>query len=221
MRSRPKALIELYEREGDDAGLARTLRRQLELDARRLGDDPAVRAGAPREWPVGKRIERLTALRKLATMCETRLGDVDGVVYAASGVLEIIPGDRDALDRMARALEQAGDKKRLIQTLEYHAAAATGPAERAKIMRRLARMAVDDGDHAAPSSAGSKRSRPRPPTKRPWPRWPISTRPPSAGASWPRCSSASIWSATRRPRRRPSRAPRPPPCGPAISPATR
>ena len=144
----PKALIELYEREGDDAGLARTLRRQLELDARRLGDDPAVRAGAPREWPVGKRIERLTALRKLATMCETRLGDVDGVVYAASGVLEIIPGDRDALDRMARALEQAGDKKRLIQTLEYHAAAATGPAERAKIMRRLARMAVDDGDHA-------------------------------------------------------------------------
>ena len=31
-----KALAELYEREGDDAGLARTLRRQLELDARRL-----------------------------------------------------------------------------------------------------------------------------------------------------------------------------------------
>ena len=139
-----KALVEMYEREGDDAGLARTLRRQLELDARRLGGD----AGTAREWPVGKRVERLTALRKLATMCETRLGDVDGVVYAASGVLEILPGDRDALDRMARALEQAGDKKRLTQTLEYHAAAATGPAERAKILRRLARMATDDGDDA-------------------------------------------------------------------------
>ncbi len=142
-----KALVEMYEREGDDAGLARTLRRQLELDAKRLGEDPTVRGGA-REWPVGKRVERLTSLRKLATMCETRLGDVDGVVYAASGVLEILPGDRDALERMARALEQAGDKKRLTQTLEYHAAAATGPAERAKIMRRLARMASDDGDDA-------------------------------------------------------------------------
>ncbi|MBK9033603.1 MAG: tetratricopeptide repeat protein [Myxococcales bacterium] len=143
-----KALVEMYEREGDDAGLARTLRRQLELDARRLDADPAARSGAPKEWPIGKRVERLTALRKLATMCETRLGDVDGVVYAASGVLEILPGDRDALDRMARALEQAGDKKRLTQTLEYHAAAATGPAERAKILRRLARMATDDGDDA-------------------------------------------------------------------------
>lgn len=138
-----KALVEMYEREGDDAGLARTLRRQLELDARRLGD-----AGGARDWPVGKRVERLTALRKLATMSETRLGDVDGVVYAASGVLELIPGDRDALDRMARALEQAGDRRRLVQTLEYHAAAATGPAERAKIMRRLARMATEDGDDA-------------------------------------------------------------------------
>ena len=152
-----KALAEMYEREGDDAGLARTLRRQLEIDASRLGEAPppaipaapGARAGAPaREWPVGKRVERLTALRKLATMCEHRLGDVDGVVYAASGILEILPGDRDALDRMARALEQAGDKKRLAQTLEYHAASATGPAERAKVLRRLARMATDDGDDA-------------------------------------------------------------------------
>ncbi|MEZ4403769.1 MAG: tetratricopeptide repeat protein [Kofleriaceae bacterium] len=141
-----KALIEMYEREGDDAGLARTLRRQLELDARRLAEDPSV--GGAREWPVGKRVERLTALRKLATMCETRLGDVEGVVYAASGVLEILPGDRDALDRMARALEQAGDKRRLTQTLEYHAAAATGPAERSMLLRGLARMAADDGDDA-------------------------------------------------------------------------
>ncbi len=146
-----KALAELYEREGDDAGLARTLRRQLELDARRLIAEMQA-AGKPptaaREWPVGKRVERLTALRRLGTMCESRLGDADGVVFACGGVLEILPGDRDALDRMERVLEQAGDVERLVQTLEYHAASATGPAERAKVLRRLARMAAETGDDA-------------------------------------------------------------------------
>ena len=146
-----KALAELYEREGDDAGLARTLRRQLELDARRLSEEMAA-AGKPataaREWPVGKRVERLTALRRLAGMCESRLGDADGVVFACGGILEILPGDRDALDRMERVLEQAGDLERLTQTLEYHAASATGPAERARVLRRLAKMATEAGDDA-------------------------------------------------------------------------
>lgn len=146
-----KALAELYEREGDDNGLARTLRRQLELDARRLSAEMAA-AGKPataaREWPVSKRVERLTALRRLAVMCESRLADADGVVFACGGILEILPGDRDALDRMERVLEQAGDVERLTQTLEYHAASATGPAERAKVLRRLARMAAESGDDA-------------------------------------------------------------------------
>ncbi len=144
-----KPLAELYEREGDDAGLAATLRRQLELDARRLLGDGEGRAGTqPREWPVAKRMERLTLLRRLAVLCETRTSDVDGVVYACTGVLEILPGDRDALDRMERVLDKAGDAQRLEQTLEYHAASATGPAERAKVLRRLARLAADQGDDA-------------------------------------------------------------------------
>ena len=146
-----KALAELYEREGDDAGLASTLRRQLELDARRLGAEAASsgRAGTqPREWPVAKRMERLTLLRRLAQMCETRVGDVDGVVFACAGILDILPGDRDALDRMERVLDKAGDAARLEQTLEYHAASATGPAERAKVLRRLAKLAADQGDDA-------------------------------------------------------------------------
>jgi Tfp pilus assembly protein PilF len=146
-----KALGELYEREGDDGGLAATLRRQLELDARRLTTHMEAQGrppGSAREWPVAKRVERLTQLRRLAAMCETRLGDVDGVVFASTGVLEILPGDRDALDRMERVLEKAGDTERLEQTLEYHAASATGPAERAKVLRRLARLAADAGDDA-------------------------------------------------------------------------
>ena len=146
-----KALGELYEREGDDAGLAATLRRVLELEDRRVGEAMA-RAGkpddAPREWPVAKRAERLTTLRRLAVLYETRLADVDGVVWASSAVLELLHGDRDALERMERVLDKAGDP-RLEQTLEYHAAASTSPAERAKLLKRLARIAAAREDHAA------------------------------------------------------------------------
>jgi Tfp pilus assembly protein PilF len=138
-----KALAELYEREGNDAGLASALRRMLELDERRLVDH-MTRAGRPadgaKEWPVAKRAERLTQLRRLAVLYETRLADVDGVVYACSAVLELLTGDRDALERMERVLEKAGDP-RLEQTLDYHAQASTSPAERAKLLKRLARLA--------------------------------------------------------------------------------
>ncbi len=147
-----KALGELYDREGDDAGLAATLRRQLDLDVRQMNADleaSGKRAPTAREWPVAKRVERLTSLRRLATMYEQRLADVEGVVYACTGILEILPGDRDALDRMERVLEKAGDVQRLEQTLEYHAASSTGPAERAKVLRRLARLAEERDDEVA------------------------------------------------------------------------
>ncbi len=143
-----KALSELYEREADDAGLAHTLRRMLELDERRIEGEMRRQgraADAPKEWPVAKRAERLTQLRRLAILYETRLADVDGVVYACSAVLELLTGDRDALERMERVLTKAGDP-RLEQTLEYHAAAATSPAERAKLMKRLAKLAAERGD---------------------------------------------------------------------------
>jgi len=143
-----KALSELYDREGDDAGLAATLRRMLELEERRVTQAMA-RAGkaadAPKEWPVAKRAERLTMLRRLALLYETRLADVDGVVYASRAVLELLNGDRDALERMERVLEKAGDP-RLEQTLEYHAAASPSPAERAKLLKRLARLAAERED---------------------------------------------------------------------------
>ena len=147
-----KALVELYEREADDAGVAHTLRRQLDLDWRKVHAELEAQGQAvssAREWPVAKRVERLTALRRLAAMYEQKLADVEGVVFACAGVLEIIPGDREALERMERVLEKAGDTPRLEQTLEYHAASATGPAERTKVLRRLARLADERGDDEA------------------------------------------------------------------------
>lgn len=141
-----KALRDLYEREGDKAGLARTVRRQLDLDARAMGATDVQRPGA-RDWPMAQRSERLTALRRILSMYE-RLDDTEGVVYACTGILEILPGDRDALDRMESALEKSGDIARLQQTLEYHVSSASGPAERAKVLRRLARLAVQENDEA-------------------------------------------------------------------------
>jgi tetratricopeptide (TPR) repeat protein len=138
-----KALVELYEKEGDDAGLAHTLRRQLDLDLARLSEQMRRQgkpADAPKEWPVAKRSERLTVMRRLAQIYETRLADVDGVVYACGAILELLSGDRDALERMERVLEKANDP-RLEQTLEYHAAASASPGERAKLLKRLAKLA--------------------------------------------------------------------------------
>ena len=146
-----KALAELYEKEGDDAGLAHTLRRQLDLDLQKLHVQMArtgKHSDAPKEWPVAKRSERLTVLRRLALIYETRLADVDGVVYACSAVLELLSGDRDALERMERVLEKANDP-RLEQTLEYHAAASGNPAERARLLKRLAKLATEREDDVA------------------------------------------------------------------------
>ncbi|HEX4449544.1 MAG TPA: tetratricopeptide repeat protein [Kofleriaceae bacterium] len=143
-----KALAELYEKEGDDAGLAHTLRRTLDLDLDRLAAQMRKAGRAPdaaKEWPVAKRSERLTMLRRLAQLFEVRLADVDGVVFACSTILELLPGDRDALERMERVLDKANDP-RLEQTLEYHVAAAGNPAERAKLLKRLAKMATDRED---------------------------------------------------------------------------
>ncbi len=146
-----KALAEMYEKEGDDAGLANSLRRTLDLEEQRVVE-AMMRSGkgadAPKEWPVAKRSERLTQLRRLAQLYETRLADVDGVVYASRAVLELLTGDRDALERMERVLEKAGDP-RLEQTLEYHAAASGSPAERAKLLKRLAKLATARQDDVA------------------------------------------------------------------------
>ncbi|MBL4633233.1 MAG: tetratricopeptide repeat protein [Kofleriaceae bacterium] len=142
-----KSLAELYEREGDEAGLAHTLRRQLDLDAEVLDARSTEQVpGTAREWPTAKRVERLTSLRRLSGIYETELADVEGVVYSCSGILELLPGDREALERMGRVLEKSGDVERLEQTLQYHVACSAAPVERAKLLRRLARLAEERND---------------------------------------------------------------------------
>ncbi len=153
-----KGLTELYDREGDDAGLALTIRRQLDLESDRMDSGSSSRAGksgltpragTAREWPVAKRVERLTALRRIAGMYEKQLANVEGVIFACSGILELIPGDREALERMERVLEKSGDTERLEQTLEYHVACSSAPVEKSKLLRRLARLAAQRSDEVS------------------------------------------------------------------------
>ena len=114
---------------------------------------PMARAGrpadAPKEWPVAKRSERLTDAAP-ARAASTRRGSPTSTAssYACGAVLELLTGDRDALERMERVLEKANDP-RLEQTLEYHAAASTSPAERAKLLKRLAKLATEREDDVA------------------------------------------------------------------------
>lgn len=139
-----RALAETYERDSNELGVASALRRQLEVEERRH----AAAGLQPTAWPPGKRAERISVLRRLLGLYETRLADLDGIVWAGRAILEVLPGDRDALERMERALEKAGDD-RLPQVLEYHAAAAGSPGERGKLLRRLARLTPPDDEALA------------------------------------------------------------------------
>ena len=144
-----KALAELYEREGDDAGLASALRRQVDLEASQadstdrtqIAPEEAARDSQKRAQASAARGERIAMLRRLSLLYDQRLSDLEGVVWACSAILELLPGDRDALDRLERVLTEAEDSERLEQTLEYHVQAASGASERAKVLRRLAELA--------------------------------------------------------------------------------
>ena len=87
---------------------------------RRLDSELTASGGrAPTEWPSPARTERLATLRRLARMHQARLRargeieDVQGVVYAATGILELAIGDRDALESLEQVFESTGDVPRL------------------------------------------------------------------------------------------------------------
>ena len=104
-----KALAELYEREGDDRRLASALRRQIELEAADSDKHGALRSTSAdvrdaqkRGQAAAARGERIAMLRRLGVLCDTRLSDLEGVVWASRSILELLPGDREALERLER-----------------------------------------------------------------------------------------------------------------------
>ena len=126
-----RSLAELSEREGNQGEVAETLRKQLRA--------------------AKEKVEKLNLLRKLASLYDEKLHDLEGVEWACDEILEQLPGDRDALRRLEAAFERGGEatEGKLVDILEQHAGAAATPAEKLPLLHRLAALYEKRGDAAA------------------------------------------------------------------------
>ena len=90
-----RAIVEIYEHEGDFASLAQLLREQID------------RADSKQE--------RVSLLRRLLVIYDERLADLAQGQWAANEILKAVPGDRDTLTRLEGILERAGRAAELVQ----------------------------------------------------------------------------------------------------------
>jgi tetratricopeptide (TPR) repeat protein len=115
-----RALVEIFEREGDFVGLARVLREQIELTTVKQ--------------------ERVSLLRRLVVLYDEKLSDLPQASWAAFEILHSVPGDRDTLTRLEVILERAGDTAQLVQVLEQHTRYAANPDEKLALLRRISEL---------------------------------------------------------------------------------
>jgi tetratricopeptide (TPR) repeat protein len=115
-----RALVEIYEREGDFAGLAAALREQIELTTAKQ--------------------ERVSLLRRVLVIYDERTGDLVQGQWAAAEILKAVPGDRDTLTRLERILDRAGQPADLVRVLELHAKHAANADEKLQLFRRIAEI---------------------------------------------------------------------------------
>ncbi|HVV17760.1 MAG TPA: tetratricopeptide repeat protein [Polyangia bacterium] len=115
-----RALVEIYEREGDWKGLAAALREQIGLTTAKQ--------------------ERVGLLRRVLVIYDERTGDLVQGQWAANEILQSVPGDRDTLVRLERILDRAGQPADLVHVLEMHAQHAANPDEKLQLYRRIAEI---------------------------------------------------------------------------------
>jgi tetratricopeptide (TPR) repeat protein len=115
-----RALVEIFEREGDFKGLAAALREQIGLTTSKQ--------------------ERVGLLRRVLVIYDERTGDLVQGQWAANEILQAVPGDRDTLVRLERILERAGQPADLVQVLDLHAKHAANPDEKLQLYRRIAEI---------------------------------------------------------------------------------
>ncbi|MBL8635696.1 MAG: hypothetical protein JNM40_20895 [Myxococcales bacterium] len=131
-----KVLIELAEQSGDTSQQLELLRQQAGL-----ANDKA---------------ERLGILRRMMTLCDQRLlrrdeqfdgqDSIEMMVWVCRSLLAELPSDRDALKRLADALQLVGSKNELLEVLESYLKVAPTPREKLTLHRRIAKIAEDCGD---------------------------------------------------------------------------
>lgn len=127
-----RALLDSYERGEKWDELAKLLREQHDLSTAKQ--------------------EKLNILRRLLPLYDERLGDLAEGSWAATEILKLVPGDRDALARLESILERSEDRPRLVQTLEYHLRYVGTNEEKVQLTRRIAELlhhGLGDVDRAA------------------------------------------------------------------------
>jgi tetratricopeptide (TPR) repeat protein len=87
--------------------------------------------------------EQVPLLRQLGELFEQRLGDNEAAFHNYERLLELVPNDAVALDRMEAIDEAAGAHERLLSTLERRLDTAT-PAQAANLLVRMATIAEAD-----------------------------------------------------------------------------
>ena len=122
-------LRDLYERDGNLEGLGSVYRRQLDVTV-----DPP---------------DRLAILRNLAALYHERLKQPREAGWAATQILEMVPGDAEAVRRLTDVLETMEDWPKLIKTLRYHAQTAETLDEQLATYRRMADLAEEKLSDAA------------------------------------------------------------------------
>ncbi len=118
-----RMLAELYRRESDWEGLANTLKLLLDV--------------------VTDKAERTNVLRELATISYRELGNLRDAGWACTKVLELVPGDAEAVSLLCNILEDMEDWPKLIKTLRYHARATGSREEKLQVLRRMAALATE------------------------------------------------------------------------------
>ena len=84
--------------------------------------------------------ERVGLLRRLVVIYDERLANLPEAIWAASEILQTVPGDRDTLTRLEALLERAGDVRQLVDVLEQHTKYAANPDEKIQLLRRAAEL---------------------------------------------------------------------------------
>ena len=116
-----ESLSALYLALGQPGELARV----LDLQVERLVADPAAQA---------------EPLRALARLAESQLGDVARARRAWEQLSEILPGDDEALDALARITASEGDWATLVRILERQVPLATTPARAVEVALQRAQI---------------------------------------------------------------------------------
>ncbi|MBP7288581.1 MAG: tetratricopeptide repeat protein [Nannocystaceae bacterium] len=96
--------------------------------------------------------ERIAILRRMAELWHHELSQLEHAEWACRQILEISADDREASYRLQQLLEEQGRYSELLEVLAHELPSAGSPDAKAKLLRRMARIAeldLADEDRAA------------------------------------------------------------------------